>query len=269
MTVRGARVLVTGASRGLGRLFTERAAREGAAEVLLWGRDAAALAEVRGHLPGPTAARTAVVDLADSAALDAAAAEVLAGGPPDVVVNNAGTITGNTYFWETDPDDAARTLEVNTLAPMRLLARLLPAMLVPDRPRRILNVASAAGLLPNPRMSVYAASKAATYSWSDTLRMELAQAGHAHLRVTTALPSFIDTGMFAGAGGVRLSPTLAPERVVDQAWRAMLAGRAQVVAPPSVHLARALRGLLPPPAWDALARAMGISRSMEGFTGRG
>ncbi|WP_043502262.1 SDR family NAD(P)-dependent oxidoreductase [Georgenia sp. SUBG003] len=270
-SVHGARVLITGATRGMGRLFAQRAADEGAAVVVLWGRDTDALDATAADLSRPgTEVRTDVVDLTDPARLDDAAARLLDDGlVPDVLVNNAGVITGNDFFWNLTAEDTTRTLRVNTLAPMRLVGHLLPAMIDDGgRAKRVLNVASAAGLVPNPRMSVYAASKAALLTWSDTLRLELAQAGHDHVVVTTFSPSYVDTGMFSGTRPVRLTPVLTPERAVDQAWRAMLAGRAHIVTPPTVHVARAARGLLPSRAWDALASAFGVHRSMETFTGR-
>ena len=55
-------------------------------------------------------------------------------------------------------------------------------------------------------MSVYAASKWAVVGWSDSLRIELEQEGYRHLRVTTFCPSYISTGMFAGARGPLLTP---------------------------------------------------------------
>lgn len=269
-SVRGAHVLVTGATRGMGLLFAERAAREGATTLDLWARDAAALDDVAARLARPgLEVRTAVVDLADLAALDAAAADVLAAGVPDVLVNNAGVITSSGYFWDLDATETTHTLLVNTVAPMRLVGHLLPAMLArPDRPGRILNVASAAGIVPNPRMSVYAASKAALITWSDTLRLELERSGNGRVAVTTFSPSYVDTGMFEGTRPILLTPVLTAERAVDQAWRAMLVGRPHVLTPPTVHVARAARGALPVRAWDRLAAAFGVHRSMDGFTGR-
>jgi len=270
-SVRGARVLITGATRGMGRLFAQRAADEGASVIALWGRDPDSLAETARDLARPgLQVRTDVVDLTEPAQLDDAATRLLDDGlVPDVLINNAGVITGNDFFWNLSADDTTRTLRVNTLAPMRLVGHLLPAMIDDGgRAKRVLNVASAAGLVPNPRMSVYAASKAALLTWSDTLRLELRQAGHDHVAVTTFSPSYVDTGMFSGTRPVRLTPVLTPERAVDQAWRAMLAGRAHIVTPPTVHVARAARGLLPSGAWDALASAFGVHRSMETFTGR-
>ncbi|MFD1717199.1 SDR family NAD(P)-dependent oxidoreductase [Georgenia deserti] len=271
MSVRGARVLITGATRGMGRLFAHRAADEGATTIVLWGRDADALDEVTAEVAGPgREVRSAVVDLTDPGRIDDAAAALLEEGTaPDVLVNNAGTVASNAYAWEQDPDAADRTVAVNTLAPIRLTTRLLPAMIddVP-RPKRILTLASASALLPIPRMAAYAGSKAGIAHWSESVRLELAAAGHDHVRLTTYNPSFVDTGMFAGARAPLFTPMLTPERAADIGWRAMLDGRPVAVAPASVHLARMARAVLPTAASDALARSMGVHDSLEAFTGR-
>jgi all-trans-retinol dehydrogenase (NAD+) len=79
-------------------------------------------------------------------------------------------------------------------------------------------------------MSVYAASKWAVIGWSDSLRLELEQQGHHHLKVTTFCPSYISTGMFEGARGPLLTPLMTPEDAVGRAWRAA-AGQPQLIAP--------------------------------------
>lgn len=272
-SVRGAQVLITGANRGMGRLFARQAAHEGASRVVLWGRDAAGLeavaAEVRA-IDATVEVEIGVADLADFLAVDELAAELLeTGRAPDVLINNAGMVSSNTMTWEQDPDEAIRTLSVNTVAPIRLSARLLPAMIA-DAPRqkRILNIASASALTPVPRAAAYAGSKAALAHWSDTLRAELVLAGHAHVAVTTYNPAYVDTGMFAGTTAVGLTPHLSPERAVEIGWQAMLAGRAEVVAPAAVAIARGARALLPAAAFDALARSLGVYSSMDTFTGR-
>lgn len=119
-------------------------------------------------------------------------------------------------------------------------------------------------------MSVYTASKWAVIGWSDSLRLELERAGHRHVRVTTLIPSYIDTGMFAGARAPLLTPILKPAYVVDRAWAAMKAGKPRLTLPWTVALSRALGGLLPLPLWDWVAgRVFGVYSSMDAFTGRG
>ncbi|WP_022888921.1 SDR family NAD(P)-dependent oxidoreductase [Agromyces italicus] len=274
-TVRGAKVLITGAAGGMGRSYAERAVAEGAAAAILLDRDAGALARTVDELGvisrGRTRLHSYVVDLGELGAIAKTAHRIRRElGDPDVLINNAGIVRGNRYFWHTDNgDDTRPTMYINALAPMYLTREFLPGMIANARPARIVNIASAAGTVGNPRMAVYAASKAALIGWSDSLRLELEQAGHEHVRVTTVTPSYIATGMFAGARGPLLAPVLDPDVVVDRVWRAMLAGTPLVELPASVRLSRALRGLLPTRVFDrVVGDGFGIYRSMERFTGR-
>ena len=270
-TVEGRIVLVTGAAMGMGRLYAEHAVSERAAAVVLWDVDAAALAQARDALVeagGNVFAR--VVDLASPAAIhDAAAAVRSEVGDPDIVVNNAGIVRSKP-FWEHDPErDIEPVIRINLLALMHVARAFLPAMIARGRQSRLLNVASASGLLSVPRMSVYTSSKWAVIGWSDSLRLELERAGHAHVRVTTLIPGYIKTGMFAGARAPLLTPLLEPEAVVDKAWTAMKRGKPRLMLPWTVALSSALRGLLPLPAWDWLAgRVFKVYSSMDRFTGR-
>ena len=268
-------MLITGAAMGMGRLYAERAVAEGAKAVILWDRDSAALTATAVELndlawPG-TRIAPYVVDIADLGAIAQTAQRVrMEVGNPDIVINNAGIIRGK-YFWEHDNgEDTRPTMQINALAPMYITREFLPAMMEsPTRESRIVNIASAAGTLSNPRMSVYAASKAAVISWSDSLRLELVQQGHEYVKVTTVCPSYISTGMFAGARGPLLTPIMTPEYVVNRVWKSMLAGRPMLRMPWTVGLAQSLRGTLPLPVWDAVAdNVFGVYRSMEKFTGR-
>ncbi|MDP9982897.1 short-subunit dehydrogenase [Pseudarthrobacter oxydans] len=271
-TVSGGVVLVTGAAMGMGRLYALRAAREGAGVVILWDVDTDGLAKTAAEVTA-LGARAVVrrVDLADRAAIADAAEACREEGPLTLLVNNAGIVRG-ALFWEHRPErDIALTMEINALAPMYVTHAFLPGMMGDaGRPRRILNIASAAGTVSNPRMSVYAASKWAVIGWSDSLRLELEQQGFGHLAVTTFCPSYISTGMFDGARGPLLTPLMTPEDAVDRAWRATAAGRPQLVAPATAQLGKVLRGLLPVRAWDFVGgKVFGIYSTMDKFTGRG
>ena len=270
-TVSGGVVLVTGAAMGMGRLYALRAAREGAGVVILWDVDADGLAKTAAEVTA-LGARAVVrqVDLADRTAIAEAAAECEAEGPLTLLVNNAGIVRG-ALFWDHSPErDIALTMDINALAPMYVTHAFLPDMMADaGRPRRILNIASAAGTVSNPRMSVYAASKWAVIGWSDSLRLELEQQGFGHLKVTTFCPSYISTGMFDGARGPLLTPLMTPEDAVDRAWRATIAGQPQLIAPATAQLGKVLRGLLPVRAWDFVGgKVFGIYSTMDKFTGR-
>lgn len=270
-TVEGKIVLVTGAAMGMGRLYAEHAVAERATAVVLWDLDPDALESTRAALAAGGARVLAhVVDVSSPQAVAAAADRVRAeAGDPDIVVNNAGVVRSKP-FWEHDPlADTEFVIRVNTLGPMHVARAFLPAMIASGREARVLNVASASGTLSVPRMSVYTASKWAVIGWSDSLRLELERAGHGHVRVTTLIPSYIDTGMFAGARAPLLTPILRPEYVVDRAWAAMKAGRPRLMLPWTVALGRALAGLLPQPLWDRVAGGIfKVYSSMDAFTGR-
>ncbi|MFJ5105506.1 MULTISPECIES: SDR family NAD(P)-dependent oxidoreductase [unclassified Glutamicibacter] len=263
-SVAGLHVLVTGAAQGMGLLFARQACLEGAARVVIWDIDAAKLdaaAEELRQLGGTV--ETHVVDLADQSQIQRYAATAVEGGGIDVLVNNAGVVTG-TSFAKHSTAQITAAMHVNALAPMYLTHALLPQLGRRGK-GRVLTIASAAALVSNPNMSVYAASKAAALSFSDSLRLE----GNDQIAVSTICPTYISTGMFAGAKPLLLTPILEPEVVVDRAWRAMLAGTPLVLMPWTSKLGQLLRGVLPRPAWDFVAgKVIGVYRSMDEFTGR-
>ncbi len=268
----GAVVVITGAARGMGELYARRAVDEGAAAIALWDVDPVALERLAFELTALGARTHAyVVDLADRDAVTKTAAQMCEEiGTPDILINNAGIVRGK-LFWEHDPEhDIEATLRVNTLAPMWLTRALLPAMMADTpRPKRILNIASAAGTLANPNMSVYAASKWAMVGWSESLRLELERADGRNVAVTTFLPSYVSTGMFQGARGPLLTPIMRPTQAVNAAWAGMLAGKPIVARPWTVKLAMALRGVLPTTLWDVIAdRVFKVYSSMDHFIGR-
>lgn len=271
-TVAGKKVLITGAAMGMGKLYARLAVQEGAAAVILWDINQAELDKTAVELRqagGRVYAQC--VDVSKREAIAAAAAQVRTDpGPPDILINNAGIIRGK-YFWEHDPQaDIALTMAVNALAPMYVAREFLPAMIARrDGEQRVMNIASAAGFVANPRMSVYCASKWSCTGWSDSLRLELAQAGHRHVRVTTVNPTYIATGMFEGVKPMLLTPILTPEKVVARAWRAMKRGAPRVILPWTVYLSNALKGLLPVRVFDWIAdKIFGVYHSMDEFQGR-
>lgn len=270
--IRSSAVLITGGARGMGELYARRAVAGGARAVALWDIDLE-----RADALATTLSRSGVdvrayrVDIADLSSiregLEAVRAEL---GTPDILINNAGIVRG-APFWEHDQErDIEATMRINAIAAMQLTREVLPDMILDrSRPKRILNIASAAGTLANPNMSVYAASKWAMIGWGESVRLELQRAGHRHVKVTTFCPSYVSTGMFAGARGPLLTPIMTPREATRAAWNGMLRGTPMVSRPWTVKLAMALRGLLPTRVWDAIAdRVFRVYSSMDRFTGR-
>lgn len=263
----GTTVLITGAGSGIGRLLTLGAAARGA-RVAVWDLDGAAAEAVAAEVmaAGGTASAQ-VVDVTDAQAVRTAAAEAEAAiGPVDVVVNNAGVVSGKRLTEATD-EQIRRTYEVNALAPYWVTRAVLPGML--ERRRGlVVTIASLAGMVGVAQQTDYSGSKHAAVGFTESLRAELHESGPG---VSTLLvcPYYIDTGMFAGVRS-RFSavlPILQPDDVATRVLDAIESGRERLVLPGHVVPSLALRAL-PVRVGDAALRALGVQSSMRGFTGR-
>jgi NAD(P)-dependent dehydrogenase (short-subunit alcohol dehydrogenase family) len=264
----GKTVLVTGGARGMGRLIARRCVEERAGRVILWDIEEGPLRATAEELRGDAVAvGTAVVDVSRPDGIAAAARGTLAEhGPVHILFNNAGVVVGK-RFEQHSTDEIERGIRVNVLGVMHVARAFLPAMIA-EGEGHIVNIASAVALTPHPNMSVYTSSKWAVLGWSESLRLELESLGQ-NLRVTTVCPSYIDTGMFAGASAPLLTPILRPEVAVDRIVRAVEQDRILLRAPRIVNLLPLLRGLLPTRVFDLLiGRGLGVYRSMDRFTGR-
>lgn len=273
-TVAGSRFLITGAAMGMGRLYAERAVAEGAETVILWDINKEALTEttkaLRVHADNTQEIVPMLVDIGQRSAIEKAAADVVKNhGGVDVIINNAGVVRG-TYFWEHENErDTEFIMKINVLAPMFITHEFLKGMIDGKRPSRIVNIASAAGTLSNPKMSVYASSKWALIGWSDSVRLELKQQGFDNVKVTTVCPSYIATGMFEGVKGPLMTPIMQPDYVVNRVWNSMRSGKPMLMLPWTVHLSKVLKGILPQSWFDAIAgNIFGVYNTMDKFTGR-
>jgi NAD(P)-dependent dehydrogenase (short-subunit alcohol dehydrogenase family) len=268
-SVAGKTVLVTGGAMGLGKLFAQTAVREKAAAVVLWDINEGALKDTAAELEadGGTV-HPYVVDVSSADAISTAAQAVRDEvGDVHVLVNNAGIVRGNGYFWETKARDVEQTMLINGIGPMLVAREFLPAMVESGEECRVVNLASSAGLNAVPRLAAYSGSKWAAVGWSDSVRLELEQAGHRHVRVTTVCPTYINTGMFDGAKGIFLTPMLEQEQVVAGAWKEMLKGSPFLIIPWTSRFNKVVSGVLPTRARDMWLRRTGVYNSMAEFTG--
>ncbi len=166
MQLDGARVLVTGASRGIGAELAKGFRRAGA-EVALVARpskDLDAAASNAGGTAYPC-------DLSDRAALPGLVERILADGPVDVLVNNAGVVHVGWYLDRT-PEEIEQVMAVNLLAPMHLARLLVPGMLERGR-GHVVNISSMAAVFNPPGLAHYGASKAGLSHFSGGLRADL------------------------------------------------------------------------------------------------
>ena len=167
MELRAAHVLVTGASRGIGRGLAERFADAGA-RVSLVARSEGPLAELAERLGGH-AHRADLTDAETRWELVARVEE--RGGPLDVLVNNAG-VDHTGALVDLSAEDLERVYVLNALAPAELARQALPGMIARRR-GHIVNVSSLAGVAALPGMAAYSATKAALTHLTTGLRADL------------------------------------------------------------------------------------------------
>ena len=263
-TIDGARVLITGAGSGIGRLMALDAAARGAAEILIWDLSADSGDAVRDEITAVGGqARSFEVNVADSAQVETVAERT---GPVDILINCAGIVTGKKLL-DADADAIRRVYDVNTLALYWTTKAFLPGMLERDR-GAVVTIASAAGLTGVARQTDYSASKWAAVGFTESLRSELRALG-SRVGTLVVCPFYINTGMFDGVRTKfpRLLPILEETDVSTRVLNAIESGREQLVMPPLVRLVPGVR-LLPTRAFDTVMDFLGVNQTMDHFTGR-
>ena len=186
-------VVVTGAGRGIGRAIALKFAAEGA-EIACVSRTAENSEKVAGEVRAlGRKAWAHAVDVADGAAVNAAAEKILAeAGRVDVLINNAG-VTRDGLLMRMSEADWDTVLDTN-LKGAFLFTKAFTRALLKQRSGRIINVASIVGLIGNAGQCNYAASKAALIGFTKSAARELASRG---ITVNAIAPGFIETDMTA------------------------------------------------------------------------
>ena len=190
--VAGKRVLITGASSGIGAGLAVAFAEAGATVGICARREdrlREVLARCQDHAPG---SRMWVTDLSVSTEVDAladVAVEELGG--VDVLVNNAG-IPKRRHVTQLDIATVEAVAGLDYLSPVRLTLALLPGMLQRGE-GRIVNVSSVAATLSSPGEAAYAAAKAALSVWSEGMAVDLWDTG---VKVLVVYPGVVDTELF-------------------------------------------------------------------------
>lgn len=226
------RVLITGASSGIGEAFARVIAAEGGWELILVARSEEQLHRIAGILHARHQTESHVIPL-DLAAPDAPRRlqETLAERDlqPDVLINNAGAGLAGAAA-NLPLDEQMRLVDLNVRATTELALRFLPGMVSRQR-GGIINVSSLAAFMPGPGMAVYFASKAFLLSFSEALAEEVRREG---LTVTALCPGPVRTRFIERAGMERLPLArlmfrARPEQVARAGWQGFKEGRVIVI----------------------------------------
>jgi all-trans-retinol dehydrogenase (NAD+) len=260
-------ILITGGAGGIGRLMGLDFAGRGA-RVVAWDLDAEALAGLEEEArQRKLVIKGMVCDVSDREAVYRQAA-VLTGeyGPVDVLVNNAGIVSGSTFL-ETPDEKIIKTMNVNTFPLFWTCKAFLPAM-IERNTGHVVTISSAAGIIGVRGLADYSASKFAAFGFDEAVRMELRRLKSA-VRTTVVCPFFIDTGMFRGVKTrfPLLLPILKDTKAAKKIVRAILKNRSRLIMPAFVYSVYFLR-LLPAVVFDMVTEFFGISKAMDEYTGR-
>jgi NAD(P)-dependent dehydrogenase (short-subunit alcohol dehydrogenase family) len=215
--VRGKVVLITGGSSGIGLAAAERCVDAGA-RVLIVARDPEKLEAARQKLAARGSVQAYACDIADPAACDDFAKQLLAEhGGVDFLVNNAGRSIRRSIDLSYDRfHDFERTMQLNYFAVVRLTLALMPSLL--ERGGHVVNISSIGVLSNAPRFSAYVSSKAAMEAWTRCAAAEFADRGVTFTIINMPL---VRTPMIAPTRIYEQVPVATPDEAADMVAEAI------------------------------------------------
>jgi short-subunit dehydrogenase len=237
------KVVITGASSGLGRALARHYA-SGGAQLGLFARRAGVLSEVASGLQGNPALYTA--DVRDREALEDGAADFVGRfGAPDIVIANAGVSGGTLTERAEDMDTIRAIFDTNVLG----MAQTFQPFIGPMRENgsgALAGISSVAGYRGLPGAGAYSGSKAAAIAYLESLRVELRGSG---LHVVTVCPGYVATPMTA-RNPYRMPFMLEADDAARRIGRIIASGRSFAVIPWQMAIVARLLRILPNAIYD-------------------
>jgi NAD(P)-dependent dehydrogenase (short-subunit alcohol dehydrogenase family) len=261
--------IVTGASRGLGRLITIELAAAGV-DVLMVGRDELALMQTAEAAGGGAARLHALAcDLSRPQAVDTIMSTAQQLGAVDILVNNAAVQGPIGPAWETNFTAFEATLLINFLVPVALMRAVLPGMMTRGA-GWIVNISGGGATAPRPMFTAYGAAKTALVRFTETLAVETAGSG---VRVNSIAPgafaSRMTQAIVTEAGSAGEPERIGAERILinkdDSAARKAARLVAYLVTGPGRNVTGKLISALWDP-WSDLHRHWDDIRNSDVYT---
>ncbi len=226
--LREKRILITGASSGIGAALAVQCAQAGASVILVARREEALRSVAKEIQRQGGEAEYIVADLSDLDACDRVV-ERLEAAPPDILVNNAGHSIRRPLAESLERfDDLQRLMQINYFAPARLIRGFLPKMRT-DRAGHIVNILSAGAQMPSPRFGAYTASKAALAQLGDTLAAELLSE---NIHVTGVFLPWVRTPMIEATGRYKDLDAMSPQTAAGWIIEGIIHKRRRVIGGP-------------------------------------
>ena len=264
--------IVTGGAMGIGLATSKRLLMEGAV-VTLWDLNKIALKQAKeelSHLGKVFIHQCDVTNKEQVYKLAKTAKKEM--GKVDILINNAGYVSGG-EFLERPDEDWERTINVNLTAVLYTIRAFLPEMYERNS-GCIVNISSAAGTIGVAGLAVYTATKWAVWGLTESLRLEALTSGKSGVKYSSIHPGYIATGMFEGATlgipGRWIVPLVKNHDVIAKAIvnDALKKGKYSPKRPRTINLNLRFRALMPDGWFQRFLIIMGVEGSMKTWYGR-
>ena len=259
--------MITGGASGIGKLMGQIMAKKGAT-IIIWDIDEKKLKSAAKEIKDAGGnVITNKCDITDRKLVYRTAQKVKEKvGNVDILINNAGIVTGKP-FWECTDEELQATMDVNTMGLFWTVKAFLPDMIEANS-GHLVTISSAAGMVGATRLTDYNASKFAAFGFDESLRMEFRRR-KMNIRTTIICPYFINTGMFKGVKTrfPRLLPILEEDVVARKIVKAIESNKARLIMPGLVYSSWIMR-YLPVSVFDWISSFLGVSTAMDDFIGR-